>query len=352
MIEDIVDFCEKKFTFITFIIRIMPMTDKKNPLKVEVTRGNKVESFHLVDAIVMNSNKEILECYGEAYQEIYPRSAIKLLQALMLVESGAYSGLELSLAHLALACSSHYADQVHTDVIHQWLSYMDLTFENLRCGPQMPSRESVRNSLIKNGLAAHRGHNNCSGKHAGILSVCKYKNYDLLSYDQINHPAQQELLQILSRVYEYDLSNSDFGIDGCGIPTIPVPLYHLNLGHINLLTRPAGKLILEAIVKYPELISGENNFCTEINRQTKGRVFAKTGAEGVYIAFSPTHNIFISLKVRDGGTRASQFAIASLLKQFDCIDQKAEEALEKFLKPTIKNWEGKNVGAIKLHIGV
>jgi L-asparaginase II len=323
----------------------------KNPLIVEVTRGPKTESQHLVDAVVMNANQEIISSFGEIHDPIFPRSANKLLQALLLIESGAYASLALDLHHLALASSSHYADKVHTDLVHSWLHQLNYSEDNLRCGVQSPSRDSIRDELIRLNLKPNRGHNNCSGKHSGILSVCKHKNYDEKNYELIIHPVQQDLIKILSEVYEYELARSPYGVDGCGIPTIAVPLYNLNLGYINLAKRDSGKLIIEAIAKYPELISGDNTACTEVTRATQGKVIAKTGAEGVFCAFSPLHDIYISLKVRDGGTRAAYFSILFLLKEFGCFTTNEEKLLEKFISPKIKNWEGLVVGNIKMNLG-
>ncbi|MFA6235842.1 MAG: asparaginase [Bacteriovorax sp.] len=320
----------------------------KDPFIVEVTRGPSAESQHLVDFVIMNADKKILASYGDITKGILPRSAIKMLQALLLVESGAYESLGLDHRHLALASSSHHADHVHTDLVHDWLHKLNLCEDNLRCGPQNPSRESVRDSLIRQNLKPHRGHNNCSGKHSGILSVCIHKNYDTKNYDLYNHPVQQDIIRTLSEVYEYNLSNSPYGVDGCGIPTISTPLYNLTLGHINLANRDSGKLILESIAKAPEYISGDNNFCTEIVRATNGRVFAKVGAEGVYCAFSPSLDIFISLKVRDGAGRASEFATANLLKEYGCINKEEEQSLMKFLSPKIKNLEGAIVGELRM----
>jgi L-asparaginase II len=322
-------------------------TNSNKPITVDITRGSIVESKHLVDVLVMNAEKKILASHGDIYESIYPRSSIKLLQALLLVESGAYSALGLELQHLALASSSHLADKIHTDLVHEWLQKLNLTEENLRCGAHAPGRDDVRALLLRQNLEPHRGHNNCSGKHCGILSVCKHKNYKLQNYDSFDHPIQKDLMNLLSEVYEYDLTNSPFGIDGCGIPTIAVPLYNLTLGYTNFIKRESGKLILEALAKYPELISGDGNLCTEVIRATKGRVIAKTGAEGVFCAFSPVHDIFISLKVRDGGSRASHFAIIALLKEYGCFLAEEESILEKFLNPKIKNWEGVVVGEIK-----
>lgn len=318
------------------------------PLKVYVTRGPMTESEHLVDAVVMNADKKILASYGDIHVPVYPRSAIKMLQAMLVIESGAYEAQKLDARHLALASSSHYADPVHTDLVHEWLAKYNFTEDNLRCGIQPPTRESVRDSLLLAHLKPNRGHNNCSGKHCGILSVCVHKNYSAINYDEYTHPVQKDLIKILSEVYEYDLSNAQYGVDGCGIPTIATPIYNLAVGHVNLFKRVSGKMILDAVAKYPELISGQNNFPTEITRATNGRVYAKIGAEGVYCALSPLDNIYVGLKVRDGGPRASQFAIASLLKQFGCIRDDEESQLLKFLHPKIKNWEGLTVGQIKL----
>lgn len=318
-----------------------------SPLKISVTRGPMDESVHLLDAVVMDKNKKILAIYGDIHSPVYPRSAIKMLQALLIIESGAYAALKLDARHLALASSSHFADPVHTELVHEWLGQFKLTEDNLRCGVQSPSRESVRDALILNHQKPNRGHNNCSGKHSGIISVCVHKGYDIAQYDQYDHPVQKDLIKTLSQVYEYDLSNALYGIDGCGIPTIAAPLYNLALGHVNLAKRTDGQMILDSIAKYPDLISGEKNFPTEITRTTNGRVFAKVGAEGVYCALSPDDDIYIALKARDGANRASQFATATLLKEFGCIRSEEEKLLEKFLRPKIKNWEGHIVGDIK-----
>lgn len=302
------------------------------------------ESVHLVDAVVMDEKKNILASYGDIHTPVYPRSAIKMLQAMLIIESGAYEAQKLDARHLALASSSHYADPVHTELVHEWLAKYQLNEDHLRCGVQSPSRESVRDLLLLSQLKPNRGHNNCSGKHSGMIAVCAHKNYDVKTYDQYDHPVQKDLTALLSRVYEYDLSHSPYGVDGCGIPTIAVPVFNLAVGHINLFKAHSGKLILDGVSKYPDLISGQNNFPTEITRATNGRLFAKVGAEGVYCALSPQDNIYIALKVRDGANRASQFATASLIHKFCKLSVEEEKLLNKFLHPKIKNWEGLVVG--------
>lgn len=320
---------------------------KGDPLKVFVTRGPMNESEHLVDVVVMNGERKILDSFGDINSPVYPRSAIKMLQAMLMIETGTYESQKLDARHLALASSSHYADPIHTELVHEWLAKYNLTEDNLRCGIQSPTRDTVRDALLLAHLKPNRGHNNCSGKHSGLLSVCVHKNYETKNYDDYNHPVQKDLIKLLSEVYEHDISSANYGVDGCGIPTIAVPLLNLAIGHVNLFKRTSGKLILDAVAKYPDLISGANNFPTEITRASKGRVFAKVGAEGVYCALSPQDNIYIALKVRDGGSRASQYATATLLKKFGCISEQEEILLKKFLQPKIKNWEGLEVGEIK-----
>ena len=320
----------------------------KAPLEIHVTRGPMSESVHLVDAVVMDGQKNILESWGDIFTPVYPRSAIKMLQAMLIIESGAYEAHKLDARHLALASSSHYADPVHTELVHEWLAMYKLSEDNLRCGVQTPSREAVRDSLLLAHLKPNRGHNNCSGKHSGILSVCVHKGYDVARYDQYDHPVQKDMMKLLSEVYEYDLSNSPYGIDGCGIPTLATPVFNLAIGHVNLFKSQSGKRILDGVSKHPDLISGAGNFPTEITRATNGRVFAKVGAEGVYCALSPQDNRYLALKVRDGANRASQFATAALLKKFGCLREDEEKVLHKFLHPLIKNWEGLVVGDLKI----
>jgi len=296
----------------------------------------------------MDENKTILESWGDIHTPVYPRSAIKMLQAMLIIESGAYEAQKLDDRHLALASSSHYADPVHTELVHEWLAKYKLNEDNLRCGIQSPSREAVRDSLLLSNLKPNRGHNNCSGKHSGIISVCVHKGYDVAHYDQYDHPVQKDMMKLLSEVYEYDLKNSPYGVDGCGIPTIATPLYNLAVGHVNLFKSLSGKRILDGVSKHPDLLSGAGNFPTEITRATNGRVFAKVGAEGVYCALSPKEKVYIALKVRDGANRASQFATATLLKKFGCIAEDEAKVLQKYLNPQIKNWEGLVVGGFQI----
>lgn len=316
------------------------------PLEIHITRGPMTESVHLVDAVVMDDQKNILASWGDIHAPVYPRSAIKMLQAVLLIESGAYAAHKLDHRHLALASSSHYADPIHTELVHDWLSKYQLNEEHLRCGVQTPTRESVRDSLLLAHKKPNRGHNNCSGKHCGLIAVCVHKGYKIAHYDDDQHPVQQDLREVLSQLYELDLKDARFGVDGCGIPTIATPLYHLATGHVNLAKRLSGKMILEAITKYPDYMSGAGNFPTEITRATEGRLFAKVGAEGVFCALSPRENIYLALKVRDGGHRAAQYATALLLKTFCGVSAEEELTLQKFLKPKIKNWEGLVVGEV------
>lgn len=307
-----------------------------------------IESKHLVDAIVIDRVGNTLFQSGDIDHPVFPRSAIKMLQTLLLVESGAAKALDLDARHLALASSSHRADPRHTRLVSEWLGQLQLSETSLICGAHDPERASLREEMIRGGAKPTKIFNNCSGKHTGLLSVCVHLGFDTKDYGNFAHPVQRELRKKLSEIYNMDLDQAPWGMDGCGIPTSAISLKVMVQALARFSDRPAGREILQSIAREPDLISGDGGFCTEVTRITNGRIFAKTGAEGVFTALDPERGLFFALKVRDGASRASYAGIANLLCQQGCFSKNEVDALDLFLHPIIKNWAGNTIGAIKV----
>ncbi len=175
---------------------------------------------------------------------------------------------------------------------------------------------------------------------------------DPSNYGDFDHPLQQALRKKLSEVYALDLDQTPWGIDGCGIPTSAVSLKTMVFALSRFALRPAGQQILRAIAQEPDLVSGDGGFCTEVTRKTKGRIFAKTGAEGVFTALDSDQGLFFALKVRDGASRASYAGIANLLREQGCFSRDEVDFFKEFLNPPIKNWAGAIVGEMKADLSL
>ncbi|MEK9725939.1 MAG: asparaginase, partial [Rhodospirillaceae bacterium] len=193
-------------------------------LTVEVTRGDLLESRHACLVVIADSSGAIVDSWGEAGREIYPRSAIKPLQALPLLETGAAEAFGLSDAEVALACASHMGEPMHRDAVRAWLGRVGLGVDDLECGPHAPTDEAAAAEIIRRGVEPDRSFNNCSGKHSGFLTTARHLGEPTAGYLGIDHPVQLRLRHVLEDLGGADLSGTARGIDGCGIPVYGMPL--------------------------------------------------------------------------------------------------------------------------------
>ncbi|MEX2631427.1 MAG: asparaginase [Tistlia sp.] len=326
-----------------------------SPVLVEVTRGTLVESRHRGAFAVCDAEGRILHQAGDPERLVYPRSAIKPLQALALVESGAADAFGCTPAELALACASHDGEPLHSEAVTAWLGRLGLSPADLECGSHLPYNEAAAHALIRAGKAPGPEHNNCSGKHAGFLCVARQLGAPLEGYIDFGHPVQQTLLGILEQMGGLDLREAPRGIDGCGIPQYAMPLGNLALAMARL-ADPAGQperrqaaclRIRAAMAAEPAMVAGERRFCTRIIRSTNGRALVKTGAEGVYGAALPERGLGIALKIEDGAGRAAEVVMGRLLRRLGLISEAEAEALQPILRPSIRNRVGRIVGEIR-----
>ena len=321
---------------------------------VEVWRGELVESVHHGVAAVANAAGEIVEGWGDTSLVTYPRSALKPIQAIALVETGAYAARGLTSKHLALACASHRGEPFHTDLVSAWLNALGLTQNALACGPDRPYDEASAVAAIRAGHPVQRIYHNCSGKHCGFLTVAKHRGWAVEGYAGIEHPAQQLYLDSLSELMGREARALPFGVDGCALPAAALPLKAMavmmaRFAAARVASPARSEAILtihEAMRRHPEYISGTDQPGVHVARATKGRVIVKTGAEGFLMAYIPQQGLAAVLKIADGEARARFPALIALLAAVGLLDADERRELARFAEPVVLNSMGSTVGRI------
>lgn len=330
-----------------------------NPILVEVTRGDAVESRHHGAVAIVNAREELVRSLGDVKAPVMPRSAIKSMQALELVETGAADHFKVSDAELALACASHSSEPEHLAAVEIWLDRLGLSESDLECGAMGSIEEKVHEDLIRSHATLTRLNNNCSGKHAGMLATALHMGEPTKGYSQDDHPIQKRLINILQEMGEVDLSKAPRGCDGCGIPVIAMPLDAMALGFAKMASpdvmspsrAAAAKRITSAIQAHPFMVAGSRRVDTLIidalNGGPKGPALVKTGAEGVYGAMLPGLGLGIALKIDDGARRAAEVAMVGLLDNLGFIDERLRHSLASLIEPVIPNAAGDPVGVVR-----
>ena len=327
-----------------------------NPLTVEVTRGDMVESRHMGACVVVDADGGILHAWGDQDRVVYPRSAIKPLQTLVLIETGAADAYQLTDAELALASASHGATSEHVDGIGAWLKRIGLGPEDLECGGHDPTDADAAKALFRAGKEPGRIHNNCSGKHTGFLCTALHMGEPTKGYLNPGHPVQDRLFAMLGEMGGADLSQAPRGVDGCGIPVFGMPLSAMaramarmaDTGGLEAGRVEAAGRIVTAMMSNPLLVSGRGRFDTIAMEAANGAFAVKTGAEGVHGAILPELGLGVAVKIDDGARRAAQVAMAAILDYLGVLDGEAKVALAGFLETPVLNEKGERVGEIRM----
>lgn len=322
---------------------------------IELWRGGMLESVHSGHAVICDEFGAIVEAWGESDAVVFPRSSCKMIQALPLLESGTAEAYGLTDAQLALACASHNGADIHTKAVARWLADLGLSDSDLRCGAHLPYDLDARNQLVCSGTAPCQIHNNCSGKHAGFLTMTQHLRAGP-EYVDIDHPLQKAIRAVTEEVTGVDTPG--YGIDGCSAPNFATTMHGLARAMAffaaanpegSTRERAAARLT-QAMGAFPELVAGEGRACTELMRAMDGKVAVKTGAEAVFVAILPELKRGIALKILDGATRASEAAITALLVRLGALSS-GDPVVAKYLSGPMKNWRGLTVGEMRLASG-
>ncbi|SEO06296.1 L-asparaginase II [Salinihabitans flavidus] len=323
-----------------------------NPIPMaEIWRGPFLESVHRGHAVVCDERGEIVEAWGDPEAIVLPRSSAKMLQALPMVESGAADAAGLDAEQLALSCASHNGAAIHIDRVTEWLSALGFCDDDLRCGPQEPGDRAVLEALIRAHEAPCQYHNNCSGKHAGFLTLTKHLRAGP-EYVDMDHPVQRAVLGAFEEVTGEE--SPGFGIDGCSAPNHAASLHGMARAMAFYAVAREGQgarenaavRLREAMTAHPELVAGEGRACTRLMRAMGGKVAVKTGAEAYFVAILPEKRLGVALKIMDGGTRGAECAIASILVKLGVLDPAHPDA-QRYINGPILNRRGLETGRIK-----
>lgn len=312
----------------------------------EIWRGPFLESVHSGHAVICDDSGQIVAAWGDPQAIVLPRSSAKMIQALPLITSGAADLVGLTSAHLALACASHQGARIHTDRVTNWLGTLGLGEGALRCGPQDPNDVPAHEALIRAGEKPCQIHNNCSGKHAGFLTLAKHLGAGP-EYIAPDHPVQRACLDAFEEATAE--TSAGFGIDGCSAPNHACSLLGMARAMAHFAAQPDGSpeaRLHQAMRLHPDLVAGETRACTELMRAMNGKVALKTGAEGYFTAILPDLRMGIALKAACGTTRAAECALVALLVKLGVLDAQHPAALKRMNAP-ILNRRGVRTGTLK-----
>lgn len=334
-----------------------------NPVLVEVLRGAMVESAHQGALAIVDAQGRMVLSLGDAERLVFPRSAVKVLQALPLLTSGAADRLGLSDAELALACASHSGEPRHVQTARSMLEKAGLGPDALECGTQWPERKPVLKDMINRGENATALHNNCSGKHAGFICLaCHMAQRQGVpaagftrGYVDAAHPVMREVSAALSEASDTDLSKVTPGTDGCSIPTYPFKLRQLALAfarigtgsHLSPERAQAAARLRRAVAREPFMVGGSDRFDTQVMACFGEQVFCKVGAEGVYCASFPQQGLGLALKIDDGNVRGAEVAMATLIGAIVPEDERGRALIAGLRQPVLSNWNGLTVGSLR-----
>ena len=321
-----------------------------NPILIELTRGPLVESVHTGALAIARSNGELVVSLGDVKRPVFPRSAVKAFQCLPLIESGAADRFEFGDREIALCCASHSGTEAHATLAASMLARAKLDVSALGCGAHEPMLESSARALAASGAKPTALHNNCSGKHAGMCACAVHHKEDPAGYWLPDHPVQKRIVNVLLAFTGEELGANVRGVDGCSAPNWAVSTASLARAFAAFITaegpgkahKAASERIAKACWAAPDMVAGPGRLDTVVMSKVPGRVFMKTGAEGVYCGAIPHLGLGFSVKIDDGAKRASEAVIMALLTRVIPETKGLGEP------PVIKNWRGTEVGEARI----
>lgn len=324
---------------------------------VEMVRNSVPESRHRVSVAVMDADGRLRACAGDPELVTFFRSAAKPFQAIPLVEDGAVDRFGMTDEELALCCGSHSGTPRHVQVAEAILARVGVGAEALACGPHPPLDAEAARALVEAGLEPGRLHNNCSGKHAGMMALARARGWDPAGYERLEHPVQGRALAEVTRWAGVPQEAVALGTDGCGVVCFGMPLSRMALAYARLAAAarqgdPAASRVVGAMTAHPEMVAGRGRVCCELMTRAGGRMFAKIGAEGVYCVGVPGAELGIALKVEDGASRAVAPAILAVLRELDLISEDDFGAMHDLVFTEVLNTRGERVGEMRPRISL
>ncbi len=322
-------------------------------INCKVKRGEYIESIHTVYAVAVDNKGEIIFSSGDPDYYTCFRSAFKPFQAAAAIKLGATKAAGFSKKHIALMCASHRGEPMHVETAKEMMDYLGLNIDEFECGAHYPSDQSSRRELVQKKMSAHAIHNNCSGKHAGMLALAMHLVGSTSGYIKKNHPVQKNIFSLLK---EYtDRNKISTSIDGCSAPTPFLTLKEMaNLYQIFGSSRfKELNIAYDSMVEFPFLISGTGGFDTDFIKALNGKAVTKIGGEairGVSVRVPDRGCIGIALKVLDGNFRALSPATMKVLDYLGLLSNSEKLSLKNYSEISLKNHNNFTIGRINATI--
>ena len=313
--------------------------------------------------MVVEPDGNIVRYLGSPENVTFLRSSAKPFQALPLVVSGAAEKFGFTDEEVALACASHNGEPIHTKLAASMLEKIGLGPDALKCGIQEPYSLEVAGKLRLSGQAPNVLHNNCSGKHAGMLALAKHLGAPIVNYNTAENPVQQAIAETMAQFSDVAVTDMSVGIDGCAVPVFGITVKAMALAYARLVSPPASfdkatrsacERIVRVMTAYPELIGGTSDrLDTEIMRAAPGLLISKVGAEGVYTAgIKPSEEwpkgLGVAIKIEDGDDkRARPTVVIETLRQLGVLRDESLDAVARYAFFPVVNRPGDVVGEIR-----
>ena len=327
-------------------------------IHVDFIRGKRIESTHQVKALITNVDGKILLSTNNDNDFFFPRSSIKIFQAIPFAMSGAVKKYKLNGKHIALACASHKGEKFHISELNKWISKIKLNTNNLQCGIHGPLDKTASEKIIYSRKKFNELHNNCAGKHLGMLTSCLFNNHSIANYLHFNHPHQKNIRKVFNKFTETKLSKKNFSLDGCSAPQYSFQIKSISKALNNLIKcynsnfeySTAARILVDSTLKYPNYIGGTKSFDTKVIDSSKSKIFCKHGAEGVFLFAHLKKGISGVIKVSDGNERAIPITIINIFRKLKLVNKRELGDLEKKEQIYLKNHAGKKIGYISFKI--
>ncbi|HEY9086057.1 MAG TPA: asparaginase [Candidatus Tyrphobacter sp.] len=323
---------------------------------VEVTRGDLVESVHRIAACACDARGDVALAIGDVDAPVFLRSAAKPFIAAAAIAAGVRETFGLDEREVAIMAASHSAQPFHLEAVRSILRKIGMGQSALLCGAQLPYNEEAARAMLRRGEAPTTLHNNCSGKHAGILALCRVLGADPATYLDPANPAQRAILSFCARLSDDDPEAWPLAVDGCGIPVYATPLRRAALAFARFASlegiaqadAAALKIVRDAMIAHPEYVAGTGEFDSELMRVGAGRIASKGGAEGVHGAAVIFSGLGYASKVVDGAARARALFSIAALRHLGALEEEQMAKLASFAKPVVYNRAGRAVGEIRV----
>lgn len=308
--------------------------------------------MHRVHGIVCSAGENNEACLGDPGLQTYWRSAMKPFQTLPVVEDGAAEAYGFGAEEIAVCSGSHGGTPAHTELVAAMLRRIGLREADLHCGPHPPFDAEAAQVIACEGRSPSRLHNNCSGKHAGMLSLARHHGWPHEGYETLDHPVQRRIRRTLSEWMDVDPDAQEWAVDGCGVPTPLLPLREMARAYSRLVRRArsgqsAAAAVVTAMTRRPELTSSSGRFPLDLMLATRGRLLAKEGAEGVMCVAAVDDEWGVALKVEDGTRRATGPATVELLDTAGLLRPEERNTLEELRSSHILSTLGERVGVVR-----